>query len=137
MEEKRRSYSITTRRPSVLEGIAVFVLSFALLLCILLSLRLLACKGTELTLDVRDGQMVLVLLALALSITSQNPQSFITGVTSGALTSLVTVGSVAGLGGLDLLRGSILFFALAPVLTGLVVGVAQHDKALDRCSARH
>lgn len=81
-------------------------------------------------LDVSQGRVVLILLALSFSLALQRPRNAIQGLWAGAGTAAVAAAVGAGFCGGDSLQGSMLFLAAAPVISGVILGLAQHDKTL-------
>jgi hypothetical protein len=121
--------TLAVSRPvRILKLISVFVLTFSILLCVFLMSRLFACSTSNVILNVSDLQVVTILFALAISITSQNPKNFQGGLKAGVITWLVSIGLLAGKCDADALKGSLMFFVVAPVLTGSIVGLAQYEK---------
>lgn len=108
-------------------SVASFVLSFCLIVCVFLATRLL---GDNPVLDLTGDRVVLVLLALAFSISLQRPRSATRGLWAGVGTACVASAVGAGFCGSDSLQGSMIFLAVAPIFSGVILGLAQHDEAL-------
>jgi len=130
--QQEKQQIVASLRPTLWGAVSSFVLSFALIICLFLGARLLTCCGAPggEVLDVSDGRAVLVLVALAFSLSLQRPRSALQGLWAGVGTAGVASAVAAGFCGGEALRGSVLFLAGAPVISGVVLGLAQHDKAL-------
>jgi hypothetical protein len=132
--EQERQRIIVSLRPTFWGCVMSFALSLALIVCLFLGARLLTCcggaPGAEM-LNLSQGRVALVLVALAFALTLQRPRSALQGLWAGIGTAAVATGVGAGFCGGESLRGSMLFLAGAPVISGVVLGLAQHDKALD------
>ncbi len=131
--EQERQRIVVSLRPTFWGAVMSFALSLALIVCLFLGARMLTCCGAPggEVLDVSQGRVALVLVALAFSLALQRPRSAVQGLWAGVGTAVVAAAVGAGFCGGESLRGSVLFLAAAPVITGAVLGLAQHDKALD------
>jgi len=131
--EAERRDVVRSLRTTLGGAVGAFFLSFSLMLCLFLGARLLTCccGGSETVLPVPDGRVVLVLLAVAAALALQKPCSAQQGLWAGVGTAAVASAVAAGVCGAESLRGSVLFLAGAPVISGVVLGIAQHDKTFD------
>lgn len=124
---------IVAGRLTFWDFVAAFLLSFAIVLCFFLGIKLITRCGTEGSeiMNTSTGRTLLVICAIAFAVSLQKPRGVLQGLYAGLGTAFVASSVTIGFCGVDSLQGSILFLAIAPLLSGIVLGWAQHNKVLD------